>query len=252
MVEPHVSVRDDSRGARTPHRTVDRIAAILECTARARTGLTLSEIARSVDAPTSSVQGLVYGLVAAGYLDEHGRRYFLGNAPYLLNRFAGRHAASGITHSDLEIIQAETGLTTVLSIAIGSHLFYADYSSSDPRFAFLAENYVRRSLLKTSAGWVLLAGMERRDMWHCLQTSEGSADPALIDGFFAALPQIADTGICISPRASEQGDGVSIAVREDGRTVAAVGVISTREEISARGAELAHMLRRAAQTWATR
>ena len=50
--------------------------------------------------------------------------------------------------------------------------------------------------------------------------------------------------------ASEHGDGVSIAVREHGRTVAAVGFIPTRAVIDERRDELAAILTTAAERWA--
>lgn len=233
---------------RARHRTVDRIAAILEFAARSHDGTTLSEIAKNLAAPVSSVQGLVNGLVAAGYLDEQDRRYHLGSAPYLLNRLAGRQPVATVSHADLETIHRRTGLTTVLSIAVGPNVFYVDYCSTDPRFAYLAENYLQRSLIRTSAGWVLLAGWEKRDLWAYLR---GLAEPdlPLVDRFFAALPAIEDTGVCAAPGASEHGDGVSVAVREQGRTVAAVGVISTADEIARRSAELASALTEAARSW---
>lgn len=236
---------------RARHRTVDRVAEILEFTARAHGGTTLSEIAKKLGAPVSSVQGLVNGLVATGYLDEHNRRYVLGSAPYLLNRMAGRQPVSTVTHTDLSHIHEQSGLTTVLSIAVGPNIFYVDYCSSDPRFAYLAENYVQRSLIRTSAGWVLLAGMDKRDQWAYLRGVEDAERP-LIDRFFATLPQIEQTGVCAAPNASEHGDGISIAVRENDKTVAAVGIISTHEEISSRRDELTAILTDQARQWSAR
>ncbi|MGV0741683.1 IclR family transcriptional regulator [Mycolicibacterium sp. XJ870] len=236
---------------RARHRTVDRIAQILEFIARSHDGTTLSEIAKELDAPVSSVQGLVNGLVATGYLDEHNRRYVLGSAPYLLNRLAGRQPASTVTHADLQAIHEQSGLTTVLSIAVGPNIFYVDYCSADPRFAYLAENYVQRSLIRTSAGWVLLAGMDQRDQWAYLRGVEDDERP-LIDRFFADLPHIQQSGICAAPNASERGDGISIAVREKDKTVAAVGIISTHEEISARRDELAAILQDGERLWSAR
>ena len=245
MVHP----RDENGPRKRPrHRTVDRIAAILEEAARSRSGSTLSEIAKALDAPVSSVQGLVNGLVSTGYLDEQDRRYFLGSAPYLLNRLAGRQPVSAVTHTDLERIRTRTGLTTVLSIAVASDVFYVDYCSADPRFAYLAENYIRRSLIRTSSGWVLLAGMDKRDLWTHLR-GVADEDSPLVDRFLAALPEIERTMICAAPNASEDGDGVSIAVRESGRTVAAVGVIGSRAEIARRRDELAETLADSARQW---
>ncbi|NLG47454.1 helix-turn-helix domain-containing protein [Gordonia sp. (in: high G+C Gram-positive bacteria)] len=237
------------RRARAHHRTVDRVAAIMETAARSGSdGVTLTDLAAQVGAPVSSMQGLVNGLVAVGYLDERARRYVLGGAPYLLNRLAGRAAVASVRHDDLEWIHQRTGLTTVLSIAVGSGLFYVDYCSSDPRFAYLAENHVRRSLTRTSSGWVLLADMDKRDLWPHLREL-GDDDPALVDRFLAALPGIAETGICAAPHASLDGDGAAIAVTEDGRTVAAVSVIGSHEEVSARAEELVDILREAADRW---
>lgn len=238
----------DVRG-RLRHRTVDRIAAILESVARSRDGLTLSELAKMLSAPVSSTQGLVNGLVAAGYLDDRGRQYFLGSAPYLLNRLAGRRPVSTVTHEDLEAIHTRCKLTTVLSIAVGPDIFYVDYCSSDPRFAYYAENYVRRSLIRTSAGWVLLAGMGKRDLWAYLRGLPDE-DHSVVEQFLAAMPEIERTGICASPHASLDGDGVSIAVREHGQTVAAVGVIGTHELISVRRDDLTEILQEQALTWA--
>ncbi|AKS36737.1 IclR family transcriptional regulator [Mycolicibacterium goodii] len=208
-------------------------------------------MAKHLGAPVSSVQSLVNGLVATGYLDEHNRRYVLGSAPYLLNRMAGREPVSTVTHADLQTIHERSGLTTVLSIAVGPNIFYVDYCSSDPRFAYLAENYVQRSLIRTSAGWVLLAGMEKRDQWAYLRGVDEDERP-LIDRFFAMLPDIEQTGICAAPNASERGDGISIAVHENDKTVAAVGIISTNEEISSRRDELAGVLRESARQWSER
>jgi DNA-binding IclR family transcriptional regulator len=72
------------------HRTVDRVAELLEAAVAHPEGATLTQLARWVDAPVSSVQKLVDGLVAVGYLDEAGRRYRLGPAPSVLSIRAGR------------------------------------------------------------------------------------------------------------------------------------------------------------------
>ena len=135
---------------RKRHRMIDRVAGILELVARNHDGLTLTELARMLDAPLSSLQGLVNGLVAAGYLDEYDRRYHLGGAPYLLNLMAGRHLVTRVGHRELEAVHADAGLTTLLSVVVGQGVFYVDSCSSTPRYDYLAKNLVRRSLIRTT------------------------------------------------------------------------------------------------------
>ncbi|KWX56993.1 IclR family transcriptional regulator [Mycobacterium sp. NAZ190054] len=231
---------------------IDRIAAIMEFVARSESrGVSLTDIAHQIDAPVSSTQGLVNGLVATGYLDVNGRRYVLGAAPYLLNLIAGRQLVASVTHEDLNALHAEVGMTTVLSIAVGHDVFYVDHCSVDPRFAYLAENYVRRSLIRTSSGWVLLADWDKRDLWTYLK-SLGADDAGRVDSFLRGLSSIRETGISAAPHASEHGDGVSIAVRERGRTVAAVAVVGTPAEIDKHRERIISALRRHSAQWLAR
>lgn len=237
---------------RPRHRMVDRVAAIMELVARSRSGLTLTAIAKALDAPVSSTQGLINGLVAVGYLDERDRVYTLGTAPYLLNVIAGRPPVTNVSREQLEALHAETGLTTALSTDVGDDLFYVDHLSTDPHYAYLAENRLRRSLLRTSAGWLLLADRERRDIWAYLN-SRPASEADIVEQFLRSLDELRETGVCVSPRvAVDGGDGVSVALRERGRTIATVGVIGKAEEIAARSDDLAEILLRYAQEWGMR
>ena len=238
-VEPDLRVPERPR-----HRMVDRVAAILEAVARSGEGMTLTAIAKSLDAPVSSTQGLVNGLVATGYLNERERVYTLGTAPYLLNVIAGRPPVTHVPHSALEGINEETGMVTVLSAAVGDDLFYVDHVSSDPTYAYLAENRLRRSLLRTSAGWVLLAARGNRDLWAYLN-ARPEEDSSRVEAFLDALTEIRETGVCAAPGAAEKGaDGVSVAVAAAGQTIAAVGVIGSFEKIDERRDDLVEILRR--------
>ena len=235
---------------RPGHRTVQRIAAILSHVARSQDGITLTEIARAVEAPTSSVQGFVNGLVGAGYLDERDRRYTLGPAPALLNLLAGRRSTPEVTHDQLVSLHRESGLTAMLAIGVGGDVYYVDHVSTDPRFAWLAENHARRSLIHTSSGWVLLADLDERDLWAHLRALP-SAEADLIDGFLANLATIRETGICASPKVSTEGDGVAAAVTHHGRTVGAVALVGTPEEIDAQRESLVELLRAHRSGWTT-
>lgn len=237
---------------RPRHRMVDRVAAIMETVARSGTGLTLTAVAKSLDAPVSSVQGLLNGLVAVGYLDERDRVYTLGTAPYLLNVIAGRPPVTSVSHDQLEALHAETGLTTTLSTDVGDDLFYVDHVSSDPRYAYVTENRLRRSLLRTSAGWLLLADREKRDIWSYLG-GRPAEDAERVEAFLGSLDELRATGICAAPGvAVDDGDGVSVALRERGRTIATVGVIGSAEDIAARRDALTEICLRHATAWRLR
>jgi DNA-binding IclR family transcriptional regulator len=227
---------------------IDRVSPILDRAARARGGVTLTEFARALDAPMSSIQGLVNGLVATGYLDEHDRRYSLGPAPFLLTRLAGRPTVTTVTHEHLEALHRETGMTAVLAITVGSDLYYVDHASHDPRYAYLAEGFVRRSPIRTSTGWVLLAAMENRDLWPQIAALP-PADADLVERFRKDLPRIQAEGLAAAPNASTEADGVSVAVAEEGRTVAAVGIMGGHAEVAERKDELVEVLTRHRLTW---
>lgn len=260
MTDHSAAPRDETRVSpmiekvpqRPRHRMVDRVAAIMELVARSRDGLTLTGVAKALDAPVSSTQGLINGLVAVGYLDERDRVYTLGTAPYLLNVIAGRPPVTNVSRAQLEALHTETGLTTALSTDVGDDLFYVDHVSSDPHYAYIAENRLRRSLLRTSAGWLLLADRERRDIWAYLN-SRPAEEAEIVEQFLRSLDELRETGICVAPGvAVDRGDGVSVALRERGRTIATVGVIGLREEITRRSDDLAAICLRHAQEWRMR
>lgn len=239
---------------RPRHRMVDRVASIIEAVARSTDGMSLTEIARRIDAPLSTAQGLVNGLVTTGYLDERARTYRLGVTPYLINLLAGRGAVNRVGHDDLVALHEETGGTTaVLSVAVGQDVVYIDHCSTDPTTAYLAERFVRRSLIRTSGGWVLLADWESRDLWTYLG-SLGPEDQDRVDRLLESLEEIRATGACSLPGASEKSDvdGMSVAVREGGRTVAAVGVVGPRRDLRERGDQVLGVLRRHAASWHAR
>jgi DNA-binding IclR family transcriptional regulator len=63
------------------------------------------------------------------------------------------------------------------------------------------------------------------------------------------LETIQKTGVCAAPRISEVADGVAVAVREGGRTVAAVSVVGPHAEIGSRRDELVELLTSHRRRW---
>ena len=228
---------------------IDRVAEILDLAARRPHGASLTELARILDAPLSSVQGLANGLVATGYLEERDRIYTLGPAPHFLTRLAGTPDSDVVTHEDLEEIHEQTGMTTVLGIIVGSDLYYVDHASTSPTYGYLAENYVKRSLLRCSSGWALLAGMERRDLWARLGAARDQDQP-LVERFLQELPDIQRDGFVVTPAVSEvEIEGIATAVQVDGRTVAAVACIGDHDEVRDRTDAIVDVLRDKRERW---
>lgn len=228
---------------RPSHRLIDRMSAVLEAVARSRGGLTLTEIAHATDSPLSSVQSIVNGLVSNGFLEEHAKRYHLGMAPYVLNLMAGRRIVSRVSHEDLEELRSTTGLTALLAVAVGDAQYYVDYSSLRADYAYFSEALVPGPLIQSSAGFVLMSGMEKRDVWAYL-SSLPESDAWRVRKYFELLPVIRSEGVCIAPGVTDEpADGVAVAVCEGGRTVAAVTLAGPREEIAERHEELAALLR---------
>jgi DNA-binding IclR family transcriptional regulator len=214
---------------RQSHRTIDRMAAILDHLARTPKGCTLSELAEAARAPLTTTQGIVRGLVHNGYADQNKRRYFLGRTTYLLNRRAGRELLPGISRSLLARVHEQVRLSVVLSVRIGEVGYYIYHISEDPEFGHLAEDLLERPLLENSAGWVHLASMERAQLWEYL--AKHSDQSGLVSAFLAQMPKILGTDLSVAPRISKSAAGIAMGIREDGRLVSVVSVIGERHEL---------------------
>jgi DNA-binding IclR family transcriptional regulator len=97
--------------------SVRRILSVLERLADAPAGASLSEIALALDAPPSSLLGLLKGLVEENYLLREGRAYRLGPRSYSLGgrMFAARNVAA-VARPILAGLSAATGETSGLSM----------------------------------------------------------------------------------------------------------------------------------------
>ncbi|WP_063806164.1 helix-turn-helix domain-containing protein [Streptomyces kanamyceticus] len=177
-------------GRRRRHRTVDRVAWILEAAARASGGVTVAELARAVGAPASSVQDLVNGLVATGFLLEQHGRFRLGPAPHVLNLIAGR-VVPRISQAELDELSRVAGTPVLLTVRVGLDAVHLARGGEDeiPRLVPLADEHVARPLLRTAAGRLLLAftdESERRGLLDELARH----DPEAVAEFRRVLPAI--------------------------------------------------------------
>lgn len=146
------------------HRTVSRVVKILETAARNEKGTTLTEFCTELDAPFSSVHGLVMGLIAEGYLDSSERRggYVLGLGAHTL--------LASTSMSLLELVRPvmaelrETlNETITLAVPVGSTVSYVYSLPSHCPIGYNPPLRTRRRPWPSSAGKLFLAHDVVRD-----------------------------------------------------------------------------------------
>lgn len=145
-------------GATKEHRTVSRVTAILEAAAAADGGVRLATLAALLDAPKSSLHGLLKGLVATGYLREADGAYSIGPAIGLLVS-PSKSDLPAVAHRILERMQHLTGETALLSHLVGDSVVYVDMVESGHVLKYSAPLRQRRPAYPTSAGKCFLAFM---------------------------------------------------------------------------------------------
>jgi hypothetical protein len=92
-----------------------------------------------------------------GWLYEEQRRFYLCPAVYGLTLASGHIRTGVVTHADLVALNQETGVAVFLGVQAGNHLIYLTEAGSDPVAGFEARSNIRRPMLATAGGKVLLA-----------------------------------------------------------------------------------------------
>ncbi|MBF6271709.1 IclR family transcriptional regulator [Nocardia farcinica] len=138
------------------HRTVSRVTGILEFVARSKNSVRLADMVNELDAPRSSIHGLVHGLASTGYLQvtEDGR-YTLGNAVQAL--LVRPSAQDQHVRAAMEALNLEFDETVTLVLLAGESVIYTDAIESSHVVRYYPVLGVRRPLYPTSAGKCFLA-----------------------------------------------------------------------------------------------
>ncbi|MGM0699871.1 MAG: IclR family transcriptional regulator [Actinomycetota bacterium] len=176
------------------HRTVTRIVRILESAARAGDqGVTLSALARELDAPKSSVHGFVRGLCTEGYLAEAADGYVLGSGvAHVLG--PAENSVVLLIEDVLAEISARTGETVTVAVRVGASVVYVHSLPADYEVCYAPRLKVRRPLLPTSSGKLFFAFAPKPGDSDLL-ASFGPEARARLD---AELPAIRDSGIALN------------------------------------------------------
>lgn len=176
------------------HRTVTRIVRILESAARAGDrAVTLSALARELDAPKSSVHGFVRGLCAEGYLTEVADGYVLGSGvAHVLG--PAENSVVLLIEDVLAEISARTGETVTVAVRVGASVVYVHSLAADYEVCYAPRLKVRRPLLPTSSGKLFFALAPRPGDPELL----ASFDPVTRVRLETELPAIRDSGIAFN------------------------------------------------------
>ncbi|UVE93826.1 IclR family transcriptional regulator [Dietzia sp. B32] len=210
-------------GASAEHRTVSRVAGILEFVSRSDQSVRLTDIVAELSAPRSSVHGLVHGLVSTGYLSTtDDGRYIVGPAlPALLL------PKTGIDHAiraEMEGLSLEFDETVTLVALAGDSIVTTDAVESAKEVRYSPAIGTRRPLYPTSAGRCFLANAQPSYRDRFLERAFPL--PAERDRVSCDLQRVRDEGLAVN-----RGDTLSdlhavSAPIFDGRTVAGVLTIA--------------------------
>lgn len=143
--------------------SVDRIFAVLDALASSVEGVRLSDLARAVATPKSSLAGLLVGMVDSGYLmrNEAGQ-YRLGPRMFSLStRVVGNMNLAALARPTLEWLVERTGETVLLGTLApsGGLAMYIDKIESPSALRYTVPLGEQRELYSTSIGKLLLAYM---------------------------------------------------------------------------------------------
>lgn len=147
-------------------RTVESALQMFEAFAEHGKPLTLSELSRLLEIPTSTCFGLMRTLEARGYLYEvGGRKTFYPTARWLMKaREIEKHdPILELIRPYLEKLRDSSEETVVLSKRLGDAVVYLDVVESKQTIRYTAEVGELKSLNLTSSGKALLASMLDRE-----------------------------------------------------------------------------------------
>jgi DNA-binding IclR family transcriptional regulator len=207
-----------------PHRTVDRVVAILDTVSLNPRGVTLAELATALEAAKSSVQELTNGLLARGYLIEEEHRFHLGPGPFILAGRANKLAALSLDHRFVAEVAEALDCTVLAGVRVGDAMVFVDHVGEEsPSLTFAARAHTRRPLYTSAAGKTLLANVPDDEMYRLLDMA-GPEHADAVRQFLAELPEIRSSGLAFNRGATIPGAYVVATplLTPDGSLIAAI------------------------------
>ncbi|MFC8178788.1 IclR family transcriptional regulator [Rhodococcus sp. NPDC057297] len=184
-----------SESASREHRTVSRVTGILEYVAQHENGVRMADIVAHLDAPRSSIHGLVHGLVSNGYLRMHDAGLFvIGPAVNALH--PPRSSIERSARAAMVTLHEEFDETVTLVMLSGESVVYTEAIESTRAIRYTPPIGVRRPLYPTSAGKCFLANSSEDFRERYLVSA--FSDTATRNRVRGELASIADRGVALN------------------------------------------------------
>jgi DNA-binding IclR family transcriptional regulator len=224
------------------HRTVERVAAILDLAADEPDGVRMTEVAAELGAPKSSVHSLLRGLVAVGFLEERAGRYTIGPDLGLLALRAGLNLPDQAIRDELSRLSAATGETAIYGIRSGRSVIYIDAVESSQPVRYGVQLFARRPLFATSIGKAITAN---------LPLAQRAAVGLRVETYpelFSELEEVFATGVAYNRQQTVPGvSGVAAPVKPGGTLVGGIAVAGPSDRLEPALGEAASAVMASAQ-----
>ncbi|MEC3917897.1 IclR family transcriptional regulator [Nocardia sp. CDC160] len=207
---------------------LERAFDLLQAFGPDRRVMTLSELARAVDLPTSTVHRLARKLVALGALERHGNDYRIGLAVGTLASMTPASAWCDQAMPYLAELQGRTRQTVHMAVLRGGEVVYLEKLRAHGTPATPTVTGGRNPAHCTAVGKVLLADLPERSLAHRLQpplrplTRHSYTEPGRLR---AELRRIRGSGFAVDREEAAAGlSCVAAPIRSGLGVVAAVSV----------------------------
>lgn len=192
-------------------------------------GVGVSELAREVGAPASTVHRLLQDLVATDFVERDAdlRTYGLGIMVFqLANQFAENRGFSTVARPLMQQLTATTGFHSLIATRHGTDLVYLEHVHAPGVLQVRGHAGQRSALHATAMGKVMLASLSEPELFALLEVLR-------LDPFTAAT--ITDVGHLVAEleRVRERGWATNDQEHEEGVVACAVPVAHGPQVIAA-------------------
>jgi len=195
------------------------------------------------------VYGFIRGLLAVDWLFEQDHRLYLGPAFYGLAIASGHIRAGLVSPADLDALHRDSGLSAFVGIRAGDSLIYIAEAGSDMMSSFQARSNIRRRLLTSAGGKVVLASLPETELDAFLRARKPD-ERQDVEAFLEMLPSIRESEIALNISEAGSRTGVATIVRAgSGQPVASVTLVGPSAQVLPRLDSLSALLKQRVEEW---